>query len=89
MKRIKKMLSQISIERQQSEMSLNNIIIERNKSEIILNKLTEKRMKNEISLQEINLKLRLIEGGFVEHMDNEFQKQKKKVKKDIIVNYHG
>ena len=45
--------------------------------------------QNEISLQEINLKLRLIEGGFVEHMDNEFQKHKKKVKEENVVNYHG
>ena len=89
MKRLKKELNQITIERHQSEISLNTIVIERNKSEITLNKLAEKRLENEISLQEINLKLRLIEGGFVEHMDNEFQKHKKKVKEENVVNYHG
>ena len=89
MKRLKKKLNQITIQRHQSEISINNIIIERIQSEITLNKLTENRIKNDISLQEVNLKLRLIEGGFAEHMDNEFQKHKKKVKEENVVNYHG
>ena len=77
------------IERHHSEIMLNEWFAKRAESEIVLNKLTDKRIKNEISLQEINLKLRLIESGFTDRLNEEIKKNDKKEYNKHIVSYHG
>jgi hypothetical protein len=85
MKRLKKKLIQARIEWLKWEALVNKAVVKRIESEIPLNNLTEKRIKNEISLQEINLKLRLIESGFADRLNDEFKKKNgKEIHKTMV-----
>jgi hypothetical protein len=89
MRRLKKKFLRAKIEWQKSETSLNTIVMKRIDSEIALNVAALKKIKNEISLQEINLKLRLIEGDFSERVNEVIENNDKRKHDNNTVSYHS